>query len=103
MICIQQSPAAADGAALPAVSRFPRQRAALIGPDSRGTSRPTHGSGEWRMAGTMNERVNLTLVQSYKRAERPDEAALEDTFVPITALNNLLRSPEHHILYGRRG
>ncbi len=55
------------------------------------------------MAGTMNERVNLTLVQSYKRAERPDEAALEDTFVPITALNNLLRSPEHHILYGRRG
>ena len=55
------------------------------------------------MAGAMNEQVNLTLVQSYKRAERPDEAALEDTFVPITALNNLLRSPEHHILYGRRG
>jgi len=55
------------------------------------------------MAGAMNEQVNLTLVQSYKRAERPDEAALEDTFVAITALNNLLRSPEHHILYGRRG
>jgi len=55
------------------------------------------------MAGAMNERVNFTLVQSYKRAERPDEAALEDTFVPITSLNNLLRSPEHHILYGRRG
>jgi hypothetical protein len=55
------------------------------------------------MAGAMNEQVNLTLVQSYKRAERPDETALEDTFVPINALNNLLRSPEHHILYGRRG
>jgi hypothetical protein len=55
------------------------------------------------MAGAMNEQVNLTLVQSYKRAEKPDETALEDTFVSITALNNLLRSPEHHILYGRRG
>jgi hypothetical protein len=55
------------------------------------------------MAGAMNEQVNQTLVRSYKRAEKPDEAALEDTFVPIPALNNLLRSPEHHILYGRRG
>jgi hypothetical protein len=55
------------------------------------------------MAGAMNEQVNLTLVQSYKRAEKPDETALEGTFVSITALNNLLRSPEHHILYGRRG
>lgn len=55
------------------------------------------------MAGAMNEQVNLTLVRSYKRAEKPDETALEDTFVPITALDNLLQSPEHHILYGRRG
>jgi hypothetical protein len=51
----------------------------------------------------INEQINNVLMRVYKRAENLDQSLLEDTFVPIHQVDSLLSTPEHHVLYGRRG
>jgi hypothetical protein len=51
----------------------------------------------------INEQINNVLMRVYKRAENLDQSLLEDTFVPIPQVDSLLSTPEHHVLYGRRG
>jgi hypothetical protein len=55
------------------------------------------------MGTNMSEQINSALMRSYKRAENLDGPLLDETFVPIPQINDLLSTPEHHILYGRRG
>jgi hypothetical protein len=51
----------------------------------------------------VNEQINNVLMRVYKRAENLDGALLEHTFVPISQVESMLSTAEHHVLYGRRG
>lgn len=51
----------------------------------------------------MNTSVNRALMRAYKRSENADDATLAKTFVTIPPLEAMLRSPQHQIIYGRRG
>ena len=55
------------------------------------------------MTSQLNRQINDVLMRVYKRAENLDESLLDDTFVPIVQVDSLLSTPEHHVLYGRRG
>lgn len=47
--------------------------------------------------------TNLALMHVARRAEKADQALLVETFVDDGALYALLTSPDHQIVYGRRG
>jgi hypothetical protein len=51
----------------------------------------------------LNGNVNRALMRAYKRSENADDATLSNTFVSIPPLESMLRSPQHHVIYGRRG
>lgn len=51
----------------------------------------------------MPSRLNITLMQLKRRAERNDPATLTATFVDVGSLFTLLSSEDHQVLYGRRG
>jgi hypothetical protein len=51
----------------------------------------------------LNGSVNLALMQAHTRSENADDATLAKTFVSIPPLESMLRSPQHQIVYGRRG
>jgi hypothetical protein len=51
----------------------------------------------------MNRNVNHALMRSYRRSEDADDDTLAKTFVSIPPLESMLRSPQHQIIYGRRG
>ena len=51
----------------------------------------------------MNGNVNRALMRAYRRAEDADDDTLAKTFVSIPPLESMLRSPQHQIVYGRRG
>jgi hypothetical protein len=50
-----------------------------------------------------SKNVNDALMRSYMRAENPDDDSLGATFVTLPQLKTMMDSPEHQILYGRRG
>jgi hypothetical protein len=51
----------------------------------------------------VSKKVNDALMRSYMRAENPDFDSLGATFVTLPQLKTMMDSPEHQILYGRRG
>lgn len=51
----------------------------------------------------LNGNVNRALMRAYKRSENADDATLAKTFVSIPPLESMLRSPQHQVIYGRRG
>jgi hypothetical protein len=51
----------------------------------------------------MNGNVNRALMRAFKRSEDADDETLAKTFVSIPPLESMLRSPQHQIVYGRRG
>lgn len=55
------------------------------------------------MQSMLNRNVNHALMRAYKRSENADDATLTNTFVSIPPLESMLRSPQHHVIYGRRG
>ena len=55
------------------------------------------------MQSALNGNVNLALMRAYKRSDDADDATLAKTFVSIPPLESMLRSPQHQIVYGRRG
>ena len=55
------------------------------------------------MPSALNGNVNLALMQAHTRSENADDATLAKTFVSIPPLEAMLRSPQHQIVYGRRG
>ena len=52
---------------------------------------------------SMNAAINEAFLRFLKRAENESRDKLVETFVDIGALATLLKSPDHQILYGRRG
>ncbi|SKU75255.1 Uncharacterised protein [Mycobacteroides abscessus subsp. bolletii] len=55
------------------------------------------------MQSALNGAVNNALMRAYTRSEKADEATLTKTFVSILALESMLRTPQHQVVYGRRG
>ncbi|GAT04185.1 ORC-CDC6 family AAA ATPase [Mycolicibacterium fortuitum] len=51
----------------------------------------------------MNGNANRALMRAYKRSEDADDETLAKTFVSISPLESMLRSPQHQVVYGRRG
>lgn len=51
----------------------------------------------------MNEKINAALLRLTKRAETSDPSVLVNTFVDTGMLQTLLTSPDHQLIYGRRG
>ncbi|MBX6334308.1 hypothetical protein IRY61_03150 [Candidatus Saccharibacteria bacterium] len=51
----------------------------------------------------MNEKINSALLRLTKRAETSDPKVLVNTFVDTGMLQTLLTSPDHQVIYGRRG
>lgn len=51
----------------------------------------------------MNEKINAALVRLTRRAEASDPSVLVSTFVDTGMLQTLLTSPDHQVIYGRRG
>lgn len=51
----------------------------------------------------MTKAINDALVQVQRRAERVEAARLVATFVEAGSLFTLLSSPDHQVMYGRRG
>lgn len=51
----------------------------------------------------MNEKINSTLLRLARRAERSEPRLLVNTFVDTGMLQALLTSPDHQVIYGRRG
>jgi hypothetical protein len=51
----------------------------------------------------LNREVNNAFLRAYKRSESADDAALTDTYVSIPSLDSMLRTPQHQVVYGRRG
>jgi hypothetical protein len=51
----------------------------------------------------MSKAINDALVQVQRRAERVEAARLVATFVEAGSLFTLLSSPDHQVIYGRRG
>jgi hypothetical protein len=51
----------------------------------------------------LNREVNNAFLRAYKRSEGADDAALTDTYVSIPSLESMLRTPQHQVVYGRRG
>ncbi|MBB5232585.1 hypothetical protein [Deinococcus budaensis] len=51
----------------------------------------------------MPNEVNTALARLVRRAEQADSALLVDTFVDGGLLGDILMSPDHQIIYGRRG
>jgi len=47
--------------------------------------------------------LNTMLVKLARRADTARDGVLRDAFVPIPSLMAHLESPQHHVLYGRRG
>jgi len=55
------------------------------------------------MGGQDNRALNRLIMRVLRRAENAGVEHLARTFVPVDPLSAMLDSPEHHILYGRRG
>jgi hypothetical protein len=47
--------------------------------------------------------LNATLVKVARRADTARDDVLRAAFVPIPSLMAHLESPQHHVLFGRRG
>src|SRR5947207_9509406 len=47
--------------------------------------------------------LNTLIVKVARRAENVPAEVLRDAFVPMPSLMAHLESPEHHVLFGRRG
>lgn len=66
--------------------------------DSGGsTARPVNGEL------MSNADLNSLLVKVARRAEKATDEVLQEAFVPVRALLSYLESPEHQVLFGRRG
>lgn len=51
----------------------------------------------------MNQQINAVFLRLTKRAETSDPSVLVNTFVDTGMLQALLTSPDHQVIYGRRG
>lgn len=97
-LLIPESSAAAWHSAVPQPSRKKANSKRRVGPKGRAVPQGTE-----QLGGAARPGLNEILMSLSRRAETVDQDLLRRTFVDVGQLGHLLSSPNHQVIFGRRG